>query len=94
MTIVDEPPRNRRPASFDISETIDPRDIQFLDDRIYDFNASRTGISDAKTEPKLTIEKEEDLWAAPKGNVSELKSRTVFSFTAAWLLVMRWREQW
>lgn len=48
MTIVDEPPRNRRPASFDISETIDPRDIQFLDDRIYDFNASRTGISDAK----------------------------------------------
>jgi len=40
-----------------------------------------TGISDAKTEPKLTIEKEEDLWAAPKGQVSELKSRTVFSFT-------------
>jgi dienelactone hydrolase len=40
------------------------------------------GISDAKTEPKLTIEKDEDLWAAPKGQVSELKSRTVFSFTA------------
>jgi dienelactone hydrolase len=41
-----------------------------------------TGISDAQTEPKLTIEKDEDLWAAPKGQVSELKSRTVFSFTA------------
>jgi dienelactone hydrolase len=40
-----------------------------------------TGISDAKTEPKLTIEKEEDLWAAPGGKVSELKSRTVWSFT-------------
>jgi hypothetical protein len=40
-----------------------------------------TGISDAKAEPKLTIEKEEDLYAAPKGKVSELKSRTVFSFT-------------
>jgi len=40
-----------------------------------------TGISDAKTEPKLTIEKEQDLWAATKGQVSELKSRTVFSFT-------------
>lgn len=40
-----------------------------------------TGISDAKAEPKLTIEKDETLWAAPKGQVSELKSRTVFSFT-------------
>lgn len=40
-----------------------------------------TGISDAKTEPKLTIEKDEDLWAAPGGKVSELKSRTVWSFT-------------
>ncbi|VTR97791.1 Uncharacterized protein OS=Chthoniobacter flavus Ellin428 GN=CfE428DRAFT_1820 PE=4 SV=1: AXE1 [Gemmata massiliana] len=41
-----------------------------------------TGISNEKTEPKLTIEKEEDLLCAPKGQVSELKSRTVFSFTA------------
>lgn len=41
-----------------------------------------TGASELKTEPKLTIEKEDDLFAAPKGQVSELKSRTVFSFTA------------
>ncbi|MBP3957024.1 acetylxylan esterase [Gemmata sp. G18] len=41
-----------------------------------------TGVSNEKTEPKLTIEKEEDLLCAPKGQVSELKSRTVFSFTA------------
>jgi len=40
-----------------------------------------TGISDARSEPKLVIEKEADLWAAPKGQVSELKSRTVFFFT-------------
>jgi cephalosporin-C deacetylase-like acetyl esterase len=40
-----------------------------------------TGVSDAKTEPKITVEKDEDLWAAPGGKVSELKSRTVFSFT-------------
>ena len=40
-----------------------------------------TGISDAKTEPKLTIEKDETLWCTPKGQVAELKSRTVFSFT-------------
>jgi hypothetical protein len=40
-----------------------------------------TGISDAKSEPKLAIEKDETLWAAPEGQVAELKSRTVFSFT-------------
>jgi hypothetical protein len=49
---------------------------------MYEWFNKVTGISDAKTEPKLTIEKEEDLWAAPKGQVSELKSKTVFSFTA------------
>ena len=48
---------------------------------MYQWFNRATGISDAKTEPKLTIEKEADLWAAPKGQVSELKSRTVFSFT-------------
>ncbi|MBA4192172.1 MAG: hypothetical protein C0467_29705, partial [Planctomycetaceae bacterium] len=48
---------------------------------MYQWFNKATGISDAKTEPKLTIEKEPDLWAAPKGQVSELKSRTVFSFT-------------
>ena len=41
-----------------------------------------TGVSNEKTEPKLTIEKEEDLLCAPKGQVSELKARTVFSYTA------------
>lgn len=40
-----------------------------------------TGVSEAKAEPKLAIEKEADLWAAPKGQVSELKSKTVFTFT-------------
>lgn len=41
-----------------------------------------TGASDAQTEPKLVIEKDSDLFAAPKGQVSELKSRAVWSFTA------------
>jgi dienelactone hydrolase len=49
---------------------------------MYQWFNKATGISDAKTEPKLTIEKDEDLFAAPKGKVSELKSQTVFSFTA------------
>ena len=48
---------------------------------MYQWFNTATGVSDAKTEPKLTIEKDEDLFAAPKGQVSELKSRTVFSFT-------------
>lgn len=40
-----------------------------------------TSISDAQTEPEITIEKDETLWCTPKGQVSELNSRTVFSFT-------------
>jgi dienelactone hydrolase len=41
-----------------------------------------TKISDAVTEPKLTIEKDETLWCTPHGQVAELKSRTVFAFTS------------
>ena len=40
-----------------------------------------THISDARTEPKLTLEKDETLWCTTNGQVAELKSRTVFSFT-------------
>ena len=48
---------------------------------MYQWFNKATGISNTKTEPELTIEKEADLWAAPKGQVSELKSKTVFAFT-------------
>jgi dienelactone hydrolase len=41
-----------------------------------------TRVSDAKTEPKLTIEKDETLWCTPKGQVADQKARTVFSFTS------------
>ncbi len=44
------------------------------------FNAI-TKISDATMEPKLTIEKDETLYCTPNGQVAELKSRTVYSFT-------------
>ena len=40
-----------------------------------------TGISDAKTEPTLVMEKEETLWCTPHGQVAELQSRTIQSFT-------------
>ena len=40
-----------------------------------------TGVSRAQTEPKLQLEKDQDLWAAPRGQVSVAGSRTVFSFT-------------
>lgn len=36
------------PERFSILETLDPHDIQFLDDRIYEYNASRTGIADGR----------------------------------------------
>ncbi len=41
-----------------------------------------TRVSDAKAEPKLTIEKDETLGCTPKGQVADLGARTVFSFTA------------
>ena len=40
-----------------------------------------TGISDAKTEPKLVMEKEETLWCTPHGQVAELQSKPIYSFT-------------
>jgi len=42
-----------------------------------------TGVSDAQTEPELVIEKDETLWCTPKGQVVELDSRPVFSYTKA-----------
>jgi len=42
-----------------------------------------TGVSDAQSEPELAIEKDETLWCTPRGQVAELDSRTVFSFTKA-----------
>jgi len=42
--------------------------------------ATRAG--DAQTEPNLTIEKDETLWCAPKGQICELNSRPMYSFTA------------
>jgi len=42
-----------------------------------------TGISDAQSEPELVIEKDETLWCAPRGQVCELNSRPVYSFTKA-----------
>ena len=42
-----------------------------------------TGISDATTEPELTIEKDETLWCTPRGQVVDLKSRPIYSYTKA-----------
>jgi dienelactone hydrolase len=42
-----------------------------------------TGASDATEEPKLVIEKDETLWCTPRGQVADLKSRPVWSFTRA-----------
>ncbi|MDB5324165.1 MAG: Acetyl xylan esterase [Phycisphaerales bacterium] len=40
-----------------------------------------TGVSDAKVEPQLTIEKDETLWCTPRGQVADLKSRPITAFT-------------
>ena len=39
-----------------------------------------TGISDAKTEPKLVMEKEETLWCTPQGQVAALRSKPIHDF--------------
>lgn len=41
-----------------------------------------TKVSDAQSEPAITLEKDETLACTPRGQVAELNSRTVFSFTA------------
>jgi dienelactone hydrolase len=48
---------------------------------MYQWFNKATGASDARKEPKLTIEKDQTLWCTPQGQVADLKSRTVFSFT-------------
>lgn len=48
---------------------------------MYRFFNGVTGISSAKTEPTITIEKDETLYCAPQGKVAALSSKTVFQFT-------------
>jgi len=40
-----------------------------------------TGVSEGGKEPQLTLEKDETLWCTPNGQVVELKSRPVWSYT-------------
>jgi dienelactone hydrolase/pimeloyl-ACP methyl ester carboxylesterase len=42
-----------------------------------------TRISDATTEPTLVIEKDETLWCTPRGQVVELQSKPIYSYTKA-----------
>ncbi|TKJ36058.1 MAG: hypothetical protein CEE38_13335 [Planctomycetes bacterium B3_Pla] len=48
---------------------------------MYGFFNRATGISEAKSEPELVLEKDETLYCAPRGQVCELDSAPVFSFT-------------
>lgn len=50
---------------------------------MYRFFNKVTGISDAKTEPELTMEDPKDLWCAKEGEVHKMKSKSVFDFTVA-----------
>ncbi|HEY1173975.1 MAG TPA: acetylxylan esterase [Verrucomicrobiae bacterium] len=50
-------------------------------EEMYKFFNAMTQVSKAEKEPALVIEKDETLWCTPNGQVAELKSRTMFSFT-------------
>lgn len=50
---------------------------------MYRFFNSVTKVSTAQTEPQLTIEKDEVLWAAPQGQVQAAgQAKTIFTFTS------------
>ena len=40
-----------------------------------------TGVSDARTEPKLALEREETLWCTPQGQVAAMRSKPIHDFT-------------
>ncbi len=50
---------------------------------MYQWFNNVTKVSDAKSEPELVIEKDETLYCAPRGQVCELDSRPIYSFTKA-----------
>ncbi len=50
---------------------------------MYRFFNRAAGMPEAAAEPSLTIEKDETLWCAPRGQAADLGSRTLFSFTRA-----------
>ncbi len=49
---------------------------------MYRFFNHAVGLPAIESEPEPVIEKDETLWCTPHGQVAELKSRTVFSFTS------------
>jgi dienelactone hydrolase/pimeloyl-ACP methyl ester carboxylesterase len=48
---------------------------------MYQWFNRATGVSETAKEPLVVVEKDQTLWCTPHGQVAELKSRTVFSFT-------------
>lgn len=50
---------------------------------MYRFFNRVTNVDGPTSEPRLTIENDADLWCCPHGQVAELNSRTVLSFTQA-----------
>ena len=56
---------------------------------MYRFFNNVTKISDAKSEPQLTIEKDDVLWCTPKGNVDELGAKPLAQFTQEKALALK-----
>jgi dienelactone hydrolase len=65
-----------------------------LREAMYRWFNRATKISDAQTEPALTIEKDETLWCTPKGQVAATGDvRTLFSFTRETSTTLRQRRK-
>ena len=71
-------------AEGDISKFIGPTYHGYSQENreaMYGWFNRVTEVSEGQAEPALEIEKDETLWCTPKGQVAEMGSRTVFSFT-------------
>ena len=71
-----------KPENIQLQVGPDPHGYTLANrEAMYRFFNKVTGASKEQKEPAITIEKDEDLWASPKGQVSEMNSLTLMSFT-------------
>ncbi len=71
-----------KPQNIQLRVGPDPHGYtQPIREAMYAFFGKVTGIATPHAEPAITIEKDEDLWCAPRGQVAEMQSRTLMSFT-------------
>jgi dienelactone hydrolase len=73
-------------AATNVKQYVGPNEHGYTQpnrEAMYDFFDWQIGFAQGRAEPEIVIEKDETLWCTPKGQVADLSSRTLFSFTKA-----------